>query len=393
MPWKETDRVEQRKNFVHLALRGEQPMAALCAEFQISRKTGYKWLGRFLEEGVGGLVDRRSTPKTAYQSTEPATVAAVIEARQRFPYWGPRKLKAWLERQEPHGRWPAASTIGELLKRHGLVNPRRKRLRVPPCTQPFLDSDRPNRVWCADFKGHFRIREQYCYPLTMSDSYSRFLLCCQALPGTRTTRCRPVFESVFREYGLPERIRTDNGSPFASRSPGGLSRLSVWWIKLGIVPERIEPGKPQQNGRHERMHRTLKAQVTRPPKSSRSAQQRAFNRFRKEYNELRPHEALDQTPPADHYQPSSKPYRPPVDPDYPAQFEVRRINASGESSFRCSPFRVGKALDGELIGIEAAAEGCWTVWFGPILLGSIFDRGKRRFEFLGHKSINPRIRR
>jgi transposase InsO family protein len=379
--------VEQRQDFVRLVLAGELPMKELCRQFEISRKTGYKWLERFLEHGRSGLVDRSSAPRSAYQNTRPETVAKVVAARQRFPYWGPRKLKAWLEREQPDRRWPAASTIGELLKRHGLVKPRRRRLRVPLSSQPLAHADQPNRVWTADFKGHFRVGGHYCYPLTVSDAWSRYLLCCQALSSYRTEHCLPTLEAAFREYGLPGRIRTDNGPPFASRCSGGLSRLSVWWVKLGIVPERIEPGQPQQNGRHERMHRTLKAQVTRPPKRSRSAQQRAFNRFRKEYNELRPHEALGQTPPADHYRPSTRPYRPPEDPDYPGHFQVRLVNASGSISLRCQPLVVGKVLGGEYVGIEAVAEGRWTVWFGPVLLGSIFERAKRQLEFLQHRPL------
>jgi len=368
-------------------------MRRACEQFDISPRTGYKWLSRFLAEGVEGLVDRSSAPHSAYQTTRPEVVEAVVATRKRFPYWGPRKLKAWLEREHPKRRWPAASTIGEFLKREGLVRPRRRRNRVPADLSPLTEGRHPNELWCADFKGQFRVGNSYCYPLTLTDNYSRYLLRCQSLGSIREQVCRPVFEAAFKEFGLPERIRTDNGTPFATRTAGGLSKLSIWWIKLGILHERIDPGQPQQNGRHERMHRTLKAQVTRPPKRSRTAQQRAFNHFRQEYNELRPHEALGQTPPAEHYERSARPYRPEEDPDYPSHFEVRLVGPRGNSRFRHLTVQVGRPLTGEFIGIESVGEGSWTVWFGPVLLGSILETKGKQLEFFAHKINGAKPRR
>ena len=368
-------------------------MRKACERFGISPRTGYKWLSRFLAEGVEGLVDRSSAPRGSYQTTRPEVVEAVVATRKRFPYWGPKKLKAWLEREHPSRQWPAASTIGELLKRQGLVKFRRRRNRVPSDLNPLTEGQRPNELWCADFKGHFRVGNCYCYPLTVTDSYSRYLLRCQSLNSVKGHLCRPVFEAAFKEFGLPNRIRTDNGTPFATNTAAGLSKLSIWWTKLGIVHERIDPGQPQQNGRHERMHRTLKAQVTRPPKRSRAAQQRSFNQFRQEFNELRPHEALGQTPPAEHYERSARPYRPEEDPDYPSHFEVRLVGPRGNSKFRNLTVQVGRPLSGEFIGIEQIGEGRWTVWFGPVLLGSILEGKRNHLEFLAHTISGSRRRR
>lgn len=257
---------------------------------------------------------------------------AIVDARGKHPYWGPLKLHAWLERTAPEIQWPAPSTMGEILRRHGLAVPQKKRPKAAPNTEPLKHAAGPNLVWCADFKGWFRCQDgSRCDPLTISDAYSRFLLRCQAAKHPDLWYTKPLFEATFREYGLPARIRIDNGSPFASVGIGGLSELSVWWIKLGIRPERIEPGKPSQNGRHERMHRTLKQETAQPPRSNLREQQRAFDDFRQEYNYQRPHEALQGKTPAECYQASSRPYHGRIrELAYPADFEVRQVSDGGQ---------------------------------------------------------------
>ena len=347
MPWKETGPLEQRVQFVSEWRKGEASMAALCRAFGIGRPTGYKWVERYFEDGdegdVRALEDRPRRPLESPHAVDADRADARVRARKLHPHWGPRKLRVWLSREWPRVLWPAPSTIGEILKRHGLVPPRRRRRRTPPSTQPFAACAEPNAVWCVDFKGQFRLcSRELCYPLTMSDAFSRFLLRCEGIQVPDTLRARPIFESAFREFGLPKAIRSDNGAPFASTAVGGLTPLSVWWIKLGIFPERIDPGKPQQNGRHERMHRTLKQETASPPKETFRAQQRAFDLFRRRYNEERPHEALGQVPPATRYEPSARPYtgdplsgRPPTMPSRRSSI-VRARSASGAVA-TCSP--------------------------------------------------------
>jgi len=269
MAWKECSRVDQRVLLVSEFLKGEEQMAELCRAFGVSRKTAYKWVARYKDEGPAGLVDRSRAPLTHATRVAPVVLEALLEARRAHPRWGSRKVLAWLARKQPTLPLPAASTVSVIFAKYGLVRSKTARRRTPPYTDPFADADVPNRIWCADYKGHFRTRDgRRCYPLTVTDACSRMLLRCTALRSTRTRWAMPVFESVFREFGLPEKIRTDNGTPFASRGAGGLSQLSIWWTKLGIRHERIQPGHPEQNGRHERMHRTLKQETTRPPAPS-----------------------------------------------------------------------------------------------------------------------------
>jgi transposase InsO family protein len=310
----------------------------------------------------------------------PEVAEALLELRRKHPLWGPKKLKAVLMRREPQQRWPALSTIGELLRRAGLTQEaRQRRQRVPVATQPFAACTAPNVVWCADFKGKFRVGRTYCHPLTISDGYSRFLVRCQALEGEKLAPVRENFERAFREYGLPLRIRTDNGTPFASRGVAGLSRLSVWWVKLGIIPERIEPGKPQQNGRHERLHRTLKAHTERT--ASLDTQQIALDEFRAHYNNERPHEALQQRTPSDVYVPSTRSLSAdPGDPEYPEEFLVRRVKSTGAFKFNTTLVPMGSVLGGEAIGCEPIADGRWQLWFGPIYLGVMTELAKGKVE-------------
>ncbi len=336
MPWRASSVMDERMRFVMEVERGEESVSELCRIYGVSRQTGYVWLRRYGEGGVEGLRDLRRRPLRHPNQTAERIEQAVLELRRAHMKWGPRKLKRVLERQQPRQVWPAASTIGALVAREGLVVRRKRRRRVPPYSEPFAVADAANRVWCADFKGWFRSGDgERIDPLTISDAYSRYLLRCQAVEKSDTARVQAIFEAAFREYGMPEAIRSDNGAPFASRALCGLSRLSIWWMKLGIRPERIAAGHPEQNGRHERMHRTLKQETAMPPERDRRAQQRAFDRFRREYNELRPHEALAMQTPEQLYTPSLRefPARLP-EVDYPAEMQVRKVRDGGESPGR-----------------------------------------------------------
>jgi transposase InsO family protein len=321
--------------------------------------------------------------------------------RQRHSRWGPRKLRAVLRRQDPAQTWPAASTIGDILRQRQRVRrPRRRRCSVP-YAERLADYAAPNAIWCADFKGHFPVGDVRCHPLTIMDGFSRYLLRCQGLPRPLSAPVQKVFTWAFREFGLPNAIRTDNGAPFSTLAAGGLSHLAVWWIRLGIRPERILPGRPDQNGRHERMHSTLKAETARPPRSSLRAQQRCFEAFRQEYNHERPHEALAYATPASRYTPSPRPYpRRLPELDYPAHFRVERAYPNGVISFQETQWYLSNCLAGELVGLEERDDDRWTVHFGPIELG-VLDvrtaktRGWRQFGLLVRTdgAITPHRRR
>jgi transposase InsO family protein len=258
--------MEERIKFVHRWQEDEFNFAELCREFEVSRKTGYKWLKRYEKEGISGLAAQSRAPYEHPNAVEAEVERAVLEARGAHPRWGPAKLRVWMERKRPEWRLPAVSTMGEILRRAGVTVPRKKHLRVPQSPGPLATVSGPNQVWCADYKGYFHCGDgSRCDPLTISDHFSRYLVRCQAVAGLDEKYARLVFQAAFREYGLPEVIRTDNGSPFASVALAGLSELAVWWIRLGIRPERIAPGKPQQNGVHERMHRTLQEAAAQPP--------------------------------------------------------------------------------------------------------------------------------
>lgn len=355
---------------------GETTMAEACRQAGVSRKTGYKWRARFAAAGVAGLAERSRAPHHRPQTLTPAVREAVLAQRAQHPTWGPKKLIARLRTDQPDVAWPAPSTAGDLLKQAGLVVPRRRRHRAPPRSQPLAHATAPNVVWCADFKGDFRLGDgSRCYPLTISDAHSRFLLRCQALPSTETGRVQPLFAATFREYGLPAVLRTDNGPPFASTGLAGLTALSVWWIKLGILPERIRPGRPSENGRHERMHRTLKAAACAPPAATLRAQQAACDRFRTEYNTIRPHEALAQRPPATVYQPAPRPF-PHRLPEltYPAADAVRWVRPNGAIRWRQAEIYLTPTLTGEPVGLSQVGDGVWQVAFGPLVLGSFHER-------------------
>jgi len=373
MPWKETHVEEERMRFVAgwLDEDSEWTMRELCEAFGVSRKTGYKWIERYAVSGLEGLRDQSRAAKTHPNALAAALVEHLLEVRRRHRFWGPRKIVAWLRREQPALAWPAASTVGDILKRHGLVRPRRRRRRAVALGTGLSDPVRPNDQWSADFKGWFRTGDgQRCDPLTIADGFSRFLLRCRVVARADEEHCRPVFRSAFREYGLPAGLRTDNGPPFASPGLGGLTRLSAWWVKLGIALERIAPGAPQQNGRHERMHETLKQETARPPRATAHAQQRAFDQFWYVYNFERPHEALADTPPAHSYAVSPRSY-PEHEPEleYPGHFEIRRVRTSGEIKWRGEFVYVSQALVGEPVGLDPVSDRHWRLCFGPVPLG------------------------
>lgn len=371
--------MSERVWFLADLLKGGESMAALCRRYGVSRKTGYKWKARFDDGGLEALEPHSRAPAHHPNETPDDVVEAILESRRAHPRWGPRKLVCLLERTTPDLEVPCASTVGDILKRNGLVAPRVRRPRPPRYNEALTPGGAPNLVWCADFKGQFPVRNgRMCWPLTISDLHSRYLLRCQALTTSRAHQAIPVFHSAFQEYGLPTVIRTDNGVPFSSRSPGGLSRLSIWWIKLGIRAERIEPGRPDQNGSHERMHRTLKAETTKPPEETITAQQRRFARFRIEFNDVRPHEALGMATPAHFYElsPRSYPRRIP-EPDYASDQVVRRTSRHGRAHLSNFAIYCGRNLDHELVAFRQVADLKWEVRFYEQLLGHIVLQGNR----------------
>jgi len=310
--------------------------------------------------------------------------AAVLALRRAHPHWGPKKLRAVLRERQPRETWPAASTLGDLLRREGLSQPRRRARYVVPLTQPLAAAQAPNDVWTADFKGWFRTADQTrCDPLTVADACSRFVLCCHIVaPSERGVR--PWFERTFREYGLPRALRTDNGSPFATTGAARLSHLAVWWLKLGIQLDRIDPGHPEQNGRHERFHLTLQQETTVPPAATPQQQQRRFDRMRTEFNTVRPHEALDQQPPVRHYVASPRPYPARLEePWYDATHQVRRVKQTGQIRWHGELVFVSEAVRGETVGLAETERGDWIVRFMHVELGRI-DRQTRRFTPAWH---------
>jgi transposase InsO family protein len=371
--------MDERTKFVGLVNSGVLSVAEICRRFEISRKTGYKWLRRFAEDGALGLRERSRAPKRRPWSLPQEMQDKLLELRRQRPTWGPRKMLAWLAAREPELELPAASTVGDLFKREGLTGPHRRR-RFPQRATPtgLVVPRAPNDCWPVDFKGNFVVEHQRCHPLTVTDAFSRFLIGCEALKAPQTALAKPVFRRLFDEYGLPKAIRSDNGAPFASTGLGGLSVLSVWWIRLGIRLERIPPGQPQHNGRHERMHRTLKAEAIKPPAASFAAQQRRFDTFRIDYNSERPHEALNNETPAALYTPSAR-SMPRVLPEleYPSHFELRAIRRDGMMKLRSKELYVSVALNEEVVGLEEIDDGIWRLYFGPIYLAIVNARGKR----------------
>jgi transposase InsO family protein len=387
MAWRASSVVEQRKKFVQEYESGEWTMAELCRKYEISRESGYKWVKRSRMEGEGGLEDRSRAPSRHPNQTASSIEQQLLHLRQRHPTWGARKLRAYLQQKQPKRVWPAASTVGALLKREGLTVPRRRLSRTPPYSQPLQSAIEPNQLWCADFKGWFRTRDgQRIDPLTMTDAASRYLLRCQAVDKTNTEQVKAIFEATFRQYGLPLAIRTDNGPPFASKAIAGLSRLSLYWIKLGILPERIAAGHPEQNGSHERMHRTLNAETSSPPEAHRRAQQEAFDRFKPIFNEQRPHEALGMKTPASCYSYSPRSYPAKVaEPEYDSDLEVRLVQEHGQFKWNGSKVFISEVLRGERIGLELIEEDHWLVYFSSMPI-ALFDSHERLIHPLGGRN-------
>jgi putative transposase len=372
MPWKATCPMQQRLQFVIEHRSGTISMAALCRVFGISRQTGYKWLDRFsLRRGEASLEELSRRPHHSPTATLALQVGRIISRRKQFPNWGARKILWLLRLQWPKVRWPSPSTVTAILKRHGLVRARKRRLRLAPRTQPFSGCIEPNDTWCVDFKGQFHTGDgAVVYPLTVMDAASRFLLACTALRAPESAPTRLLFEELFRKHGMPKAIRCDNGEPFvAARAPAGLSRLSAWWVKLGIDIERIDPGEPQQNGRHERMHLTLKIETALPPKATFAAQAIAFDRFRRIYNQVRPHESLSMRTPASLYRLSPRPFPASVPrPQYPFA-DLHRVDRAGHIRWGDHKFFISSSLAGETVGIYALDQRYAEIHFGPLLLG------------------------
>jgi putative transposase len=366
-----------------------ESIAALAEIYGVSRKTIYKWLERHDAGGVAGLADRSRTPQHSPRQLSDDVIAHIVAARQRWN-WGPRKLRVKLAAAHPHIQWPAESTIGEVLKRAGLTHRRKPRVRTPPYAQPFASIDAANQTWCADFKGWFRTGDgTRCDPLTITDAHSRYLLCCHIVPKADTLHVAAIFDAAFREYGLPLVIHTDNGVPFASRAPGGLSRVSMRWVKLAIVPERSRPASPQDNGRHERMHSTLKQATLSPPERNARRQQDAFDRFQQEYNHERPHEALDDQTPASRYAPSSRPMpRRIPELEYGDDVEVRRISQQGSLKMNGERTFVSEIFAYEWMGLRALDERYFQVLYGPVTVGFL-DTFRHQF----HRALSVTLRR
>jgi transposase InsO family protein len=371
----ETNPTEQRLSFLIDYASGQWSMSELCERYRVSRPTGYKRLKRVEEEGERGLAERSRVPKNSPQQTPVWIEQRILEARAKYG-WGAKKLRQILSGRYPTESWPARSTINAILDRHGKLHKQRRRRRWAHPGAAALVTERPNQVWPVDFKGQFRTRDgNYCYPLTVSDHFSRSVLLCKALPSVKTKGAKPAFRRLFQEVGLPEAIRSDNGAPFASTGIHGLCELNVWWMQLGIVHQRITPASPQENGAHERMHRELKRETTRPPASNLRGQQRKFDLFRERYNEERPHEALAGARPADRWEPSPRPYPERIaPPEYPDHLEVRRVSTAGTFRLHAAQPFLSHALTDQYVGLEAIGDGLWNIIYYRTLLGRIDER-------------------
>ena len=382
MPWEETNPMEQRKQFVDAKLSGKWNMTELCERFGISRVTGHKWWNRFLERGFEGLSEESRAPKSCPHKTAPHIEEAIVDVRQTYPKWGPVAIIGHLERQNPDWALPAPSTAGDILSRHGLTKERPKRYRPRHPGKPYVAMGQPNDVWATDFKGQFKLGNgKYCFPLTVTDGFSRYLLSSKGLMSTSHDPVQEEFTRLFREFGLPLQILSDNGTPFASQGLFGLSRLSVWWLKLGIHPIRIEPGQPNQNGRHERMHRTLKDYTAKPPGRDFEDQQGRFDEFQHMYNHIRPHRALELETPATVYEPSPRPFpeKLPIF-EYPPHFKVRKVHGNGCMIWGGEHIFVSRILIEERLGLEAEDDGLWSLYLGSLLVARFDEREKRLYK-------------
>lgn len=374
--------MNERLKFI-VAMQGElYKFSELCDRYGISRKTGYKWARRYAEEGLDGLKERSRAPLHIPHRMSPEAASAIIQAKKLHPSWGPKKLLPWIGKRDSNLNLPSVTAAGNLLAQEGLVVKSRRRIRRKHPGRPISVPTGANDIWAADFKGDFRMGDsRKCFPLTVTDLHSRYIIGCKALLSTRGRGVKSTFKKFFRQYGLPLTIRTDNGNPFVSSGIHGLSRLNVWWMKLGIVHERIEPGRPDQNGCHERMHRTLKAETTRPPEKNSKKQQTRFDRFREEFNNERPHEALNQETPVEHWQSSPRPYREKASPpEYPGYFSVRLVSNVGTLRFKHKRLFISEALEHEHVGLEEIDDGIWSVYFYDTLLGKFDERDWKFYD-------------
>lgn len=387
MPWKECDKVSERLKFIGRLLNGEK-MTDVCLDLGISRVTGHKIWNRYQEDGLKALNDRSSRPWRLANQTPASVEKAIIELKTKYPTWGAPKILAILAKQGKACKLPARSTVHAILDRHGLVKKRKRNRLYKSTGTSLMTVNAPNQLWCADFKGHFKMgNSKYCYPLTVTDQYSRYLIGCEGLESAKEKGAVEVFKRIFEEYGMPSVIRTDNGVPFAARSLFGLSRLSVLWLRLGIDIERIEPGHPEQNGRHERMHKTLKEEVTRPAGKNLLQQQEMMDHFRTIFNNERPHEALQMKCPNEVYQPAARTY-PSILEEYDySKFDlVRRISKCGAIKLQGGrKVFISDVFGGQEVGLLEVEEGIWSVTFMDFPLGyfsadsNLFNPGTNPF--------------
>ncbi len=379
MPWKETCAVEQRLQFVNAVKEQPWNFAECCRRFGVSRTTGYIWMERYRKAGEAGLQARSRAPHSHPNAMDPGLAQRLLEVKMRYPCLGPQKVLECLQLEGyPEELLPAKSTVGELFKRNGLVQPRQRRVRSAPHSAPLAHADQANALWSLDFKGQFRTADgRWCYPLTVSDNASRYLLVCQGLARPTEQAVWAYMEQAFRQYGLPRAIRSDNGAPFASVGLGGLTRLAVWWIKLGIGLERIVPGHPEQNARHERMHRTLRETIA-APRANLAAQQRRLHWFQDYYNHARPHAALGGVPPARCYSTSPRTYPCRLrEPHYPVGFKVQRVRTNGQIRWRSGYVFIAEALIGEPVALRQLSDELWELWFYTHKLGLLNSRTMR----------------
>jgi transposase InsO family protein len=378
MPWIQTEPEMERRKFVEAALRREESMRELCQRFGISRKTGYKMLARHAEQGLPGLKDGSRAPRSHPNQTEPEVEGAILRVRKAHPTWGSKKILWTLERERPDADWPARSTIDEILRRAGCVTPRGRRNRRQPSAPPVVDASRPNDVWSMDYKGWFRTGDgTRCDPLTINDVCSRASLVCKAMVSPKSMDVKRQLESAFASFGMPNFMLSDGGPPFGSNGLGRLSRLGVWLVRAGVIPVLIEPGRPDQNGRHERFHETLKAETASPPSASIRAQQASFDRFQSSYNEERPHEGLGMRVPAEVYDLSPRKL-PETLPEhqYESGIELRSVRTDGSIKWGGANVFVGEAYAGEVVGLEAVDDGLWQVRLGRLRVGTLHERSR-----------------
>ncbi len=391
MAWRETTKMEQKIEFINEWRSGKYSLSDLSRAFDISRPTAYKWIKRYQEKGLKGLQELGRRPRNHPNKTPPEKERRVVFYRKKHPRWGGEKIWKYLHNDFQEERIPSIPTVDRILKRNGLVVPRKRIRRVKP-VHPIFDPKQCNEVWSADFKGKFKMgNKQYCHPLTIADSYSRFVFTAKGLYGERYKPTRQEFKRVFQEYGLPRLIHTYNGKPFAAvQAVKRLTRLSVWFIELGIEPVYSDPASPQQNGRHERMHQDLKGDATRPPGYNLRVQQRKLNKFVHEYNYVRPHAALDLETPGSIHEYSPRPYRDKVeDWVYPNYCEVRRVTKNGALRWKSTKWvMVSTSLIDKQVGLEELGEGIWRIYFRQKMLGYFEEKTLRIMDEIGRLKRN-----